>query len=178
MIELHGDKAGSDCPLCVRCKIPSAVAYENHFRTHFIDPEFTCKDCSKTFYESDRLQIHIKRFHSKFCMNFFCYEIVHLFFISHVGSMNFSCDLCGRTFRDKSGMKRHVTGVHLNKRDFTCYLCPKSFSASYNLKEHLFSVHKEASQFYTCDMCSGNFLYRKQFERHREKCDGSKVKRR
>lgn len=31
----HSDKAGADCPLCVRCKIPSAVAFENHFKTHF-----------------------------------------------------------------------------------------------------------------------------------------------
>lgn len=31
----HQDKAGADCPLCLRCKIPSAVAFENHFKTHF-----------------------------------------------------------------------------------------------------------------------------------------------
>lgn len=31
----HHDKAGSDCPLCLRCKIPSAVAFENHYKTHF-----------------------------------------------------------------------------------------------------------------------------------------------
>ena len=33
--EEHADKAGADCPLCLRCKIPSALAYENHFKTHF-----------------------------------------------------------------------------------------------------------------------------------------------
>lgn len=32
---VHKDKAGADCPLCLRCKIPSAVAYENHYKTHF-----------------------------------------------------------------------------------------------------------------------------------------------
>lgn len=32
---VHQDKAGADCPLCVRCKIPSAVAFENHYKTHF-----------------------------------------------------------------------------------------------------------------------------------------------
>lgn len=31
----HQDKAGADCPLCLRCKIPSAVAFENHYKTHF-----------------------------------------------------------------------------------------------------------------------------------------------
>lgn len=32
---MHQDWANSDCPLCVRCKIPSAVAFENHYKTHF-----------------------------------------------------------------------------------------------------------------------------------------------
>lgn len=36
----HQDKAGADCPLCCRCKIPSAVAFENHYSTHF-EGEFT-----------------------------------------------------------------------------------------------------------------------------------------
>lgn len=31
----HPDKAGADCPLCFRCKIPSALAFENHYKTHF-----------------------------------------------------------------------------------------------------------------------------------------------
>lgn len=31
----HQDKAGADCPLCCRCKIPSALAFENHYSTHF-----------------------------------------------------------------------------------------------------------------------------------------------
>ena len=31
----HQDKAGADCPKCLRCKIPSAIAYENHYKTHF-----------------------------------------------------------------------------------------------------------------------------------------------
>lgn len=31
----HQDKKGADCPLCLRCKIPSAVAFENHYKTHF-----------------------------------------------------------------------------------------------------------------------------------------------
>lgn len=36
----HQDKAGADCPLCTRCKIPSALAFENHYSTHF-EGEFT-----------------------------------------------------------------------------------------------------------------------------------------
>lgn len=32
---MHQDKKGADCPLCMRSKIPSAIAFENHFKIHF-----------------------------------------------------------------------------------------------------------------------------------------------
>lgn len=151
--QIHKNLAGKDCPLCIRCKIPSAVAYENHYKIHFIEPEFFCNFCSKSFFEADRLQTHIKRFHN---------------FIEHF------CDICGKSFRDKSGINRHMIGVHLNRRDHCCEICSKAFTTSYNLAEHMFSVHKKASKFYTCNLCERNFLYRKQFERHRNQCSPSK----
>lgn len=39
----HQDKAGADCPHCLRCKIPSALAFENHAKTHFAG-EFVIND--------------------------------------------------------------------------------------------------------------------------------------
>lgn len=173
---LHQDRAGADCPLCLRCKIPSAVAFENHYKTHFegifsfsnelflkinktslSEPRFCCSFCGRPFYESDRLQTHIRRAH----------ETVKL-----------SCNWCTKTFRDKSGIARHILGVHFNQRNHRCHFCSKAFTASYNLKEHMFSVHKQANKFYTCESCSQNFLYRKQYERHRVTCTGIPEKRR
>lgn len=173
----HQDKKGADCPLCLRCKIPSAVAFENHYKIHFageecwtlkrsqkfifciflLEPRFCCSYCGRNFYESDRLHTHIRR--------------VHL-------NTKLICNWCQRTFRDKSGIARHILGVHFNQRNHQCPMCSKAFTASYNLKEHLFSVHKNASKFYTCGSCSQNFLYRKQYERHRNNCDGTKNRRR
>lgn len=154
---LHQDKAGSDCPLCIRCKIPSAVAFENHYKTHFAEPRFHCSFCDRSFYESDRLHTHIRRAHL---------------------NTKLSCNWCDKTFRDKSGIARHILGVHFNQRNHKCKICSKAFSASYNLTEHMFSVHKQASKFYTCKTCSQNFLYRKQYERHRKTCYGVPERRR
>lgn len=172
---VHQDKAGADCPLCVRCRIPSAVAFENHYKTHFasewndilieirfylkfhiLEPRFCCNYCTRTFYESDRLQTHIRRSHER---------------------SKFFCNWCAKTFVDKSGIARHILGVHFNQRNHKCNVCKKAFTASYNLKEHLFSVHKQASNFYTCEVCAQDFLYRKPFERHRAFCSGSHEKR-
>jgi KRAB domain-containing zinc finger protein len=154
--EEHRDKAGADCPLCLRCKIPSATAFENHYRTHFVEPRFNCSFCDRSFHESDRLKTHIKRSHA---------------------TNKYICFWCKRTFKDKSGISRHILSVHFHERNYKCNLCYKAFSASYNLKEHLFAVHKSASHTYTCEICSADFLYRKQFERHRQTCDGSLWKR-
>lgn len=152
----HQDKAGADCPLCLRCKIPSAVAFEKHIMTHFVAPRFCCSFCGRSFHESDRLQTHIRRAHD---------------------NTKLICYWCEKTFRDKSGIARHILSVHFNARNFKCNICLKAFSASYNLKEHMFSVHKSASKVYTCDSCSQDFLYRKQFERHRNTCSGHMERR-
>lgn len=121
------------------------------------EPRFCCSYCGRPFYESDRLQTHIRRAHE---------------------NTKLICNWCGRSFRDKSGIARHILGVHFNQRNHRCHICSKAFTASYNLKEHMFSVHKQASKFYTCELCSQDFLYRKQFERHRNKCNGVPDKRR
>lgn len=155
--EDHQDKAGQDCPLCLRCKIPSAVSYENHYKTHFIPPRFSCNFCERNFYESDRLQMHIRR--------------------NHDASSRYTCFFCSKKFRDKSGIARHIQGVHFNDRKYKCAQCSKAFTTSYNLKEHMFSIHKQASTVYTCETCCQEYLYRKQFERHRKQCAGFPEKR-
>lgn len=150
--EEHTDKAGADCPLCLRCKIPSAVAFENHYRTHFVPPRFCCSFCGRAFHESDRLQTHIRRSHDKTPL---------------------ICFWCNKPFRDKSGIARHIMGVHFNTRNYKCSICSKAFTARYNLKEHMFSVHKMAASVYKCEICSQDFLYRKQYVRHRVSCVGA-----
>lgn len=113
VLEKHQDKAGSDCPHCLRCKIPSAIAYDNHLKIHYEAPRFCCSFCGRSFYESDRLMTHIKR--------------------AHEGT-RLICFFCSKEFKDKSGIARHILGVHFNQRNHRCHICTKSFTASYNLK--------------------------------------------
>ena len=46
-----------------------------------------------------------------------------------------SCDICGRTFGNKSNKYRHIRTIH-NNATFNCNLCPKVFNDYSNLKRH------------------------------------------
>lgn len=55
---IHQDKKNTDCPLCLRCKIPSALAYENHFKTHFAGEIFLLLNfCTNSYFVSFRTKI-------------------------------------------------------------------------------------------------------------------------
>ncbi|OMJ67803.1 hypothetical protein SteCoe_34939 [Stentor coeruleus] len=57
----------------------------------------------------------------------------------------FSCDICDKTFIDKSKLARHSL-VHTKEKPFKCAYCHKLFSLDYNLRTHL-RVHSGDKPF-------------------------------
>lgn len=57
----------------------------------------------------------------------------------------FSCDICDKTFLDKSKLARHSL-VHTKEKPFKCAYCHKLFSLDYNLRTHL-RVHSGDKPF-------------------------------
>lgn len=55
----------------------------------------------------------------------------------HFGASSVTCDLCGFTFACKRGLKKHIEGVHENRRPYQCHLCEKSFKTVHARKYHL-----------------------------------------
>ncbi|OMJ89766.1 hypothetical protein SteCoe_8036 [Stentor coeruleus] len=58
---------------------------------------------------------------------------------------NFPCELCKKTFPDKSKLARHFL-VHTKEKPFKCTYCHKLFSLDYNLKTHM-RVHSGDKPF-------------------------------
>lgn len=59
----HADKAYGDCHLCLRKRIPSACAFEQHVSEHYMEFALICNYCGRGFHQEGRLNNHIKHMH-------------------------------------------------------------------------------------------------------------------
>ena len=55
--------------------------------------------------------------------------------VFHTGVKPHECDICEKTFSQKSGLARHKI-IHTIIKPFSCDLCQKSFSQSFHLTQH------------------------------------------
>ena len=59
--------------------------------------------------------------------------------------IRFDCDLCGKEFKRKGSLDRHIQGVHQEGLTsmFKCSVCLKEFKQKSHLKTHLRNVHHQ-----------------------------------
>ena len=55
----------------------------------------------------------------------------------------FTCDICAKSFGNKSNLKRHIKSTHQPAEEFKCDSCKKSFVRKDVLKNHVKSVHEK-----------------------------------
>jgi len=108
--------------------------------------------------ELDELICHIcrRRFKTKDGL------IVHLDTFDH---NPFSCDVCGKVFSKKGGLKRHKIS-HTGERPYSCDLCDKDFKRSHRLSEHKFKIHGTEKKSYTCKVCDKEFFCERNMQLH------------
>ena len=140
---------GFECALCklmFTCKDDHDLHWDE---AH--GPRFPCNRCTKQFRTQSELNKHLRK---------------------HVAN---TCDVCGKTFKFKSIMKKHKETVHRDGEAPTmpCEICGKLYKGENCLKEHCVAVHNSPGRF-KCSECGKEFWLAKRLEMHMRNHTGEK----
>lgn len=83
-----------------------------------------CPDCGKLFKTQARYYHHVK---------------------SHSELLEYGCQICGKNFSRRNGLRRHLEQVHGGKMKFKCVQCGETFTNKNLLRTHHKEVHKADS---------------------------------
>ena len=90
------------------------------------------------------------------------------------------CDTCGKEFKNKQHLKRHVVNVHENGNNsnvqkgpmknennkYICDTCGKEFNRSHHLKRHVANVHEKQRTAGNCEFCGKLFSSGATLKKH------------
>lgn len=142
-----------------------------HYQTHFKTRKFCCETCMKSFSLKGGLKQHQLQhqhgiFSTKPAARFEC-NICNGSFATAVGftrhkrdvhsQRSFHCDICGKTFKCKSSIGRHMQ-IHSQT---PCPICQFVVARS-RLKDH---IAQHSSEF-TCKVCEKDFSSQKLLTQH------------
>lgn len=76
----------------------------------------------------------------------------------------FSCCHCGKSFKTKSHLQRHIL-THTGEKPYHCNRCDCRFNQSSSLRNHVIAIHTKEYP-HTCNSCSKGFLMPAVLQKH------------
>lgn len=76
----------------------------------------------------------------------------------------FHCSHCGKSFKTKSHLQRHIL-THTGEKPYHCNRCGSKFNQSSSLRNHIIAIHTKEYPHY-CPTCSKGFLMPALLQKH------------
>ncbi|XP_034018545.1 GDNF-inducible zinc finger protein 1 [Thalassophryne amazonica] len=96
---------------------------------------YVCDECPRTFHYERSYLKHISIYHGVKT------DIIY------------RCEMCEKTFANRSNLKIHEKHVHSNERLFACQVCTKTFKRKKDVTRHHRQVHEHSMVVHICPEC-------------------------
>ncbi|XP_050097100.1 transcription factor grauzone-like [Anopheles aquasalis] len=149
MAKAHGSEEDRPykCEVC-QLSFPKTYLLKTHQTLHV---RKQCDLCKKVLSSQQSLRVHMAQMHSDDNQQI--------------------CATCGKTFRTKQAMERHIKehrGEELVDR-MQCEYCKKWFNGKYNLRKHIRFIHSEDGQVFRCDICQHESPNSRALQNHKQR---------
>lgn len=141
--QTNNKTTSNQCSKCSEC-FETATERNRHLRTVHRTQDYKCQICDMVYLHKISLRQHIDT--------------------KHLGKIGFTCDICNKSFSQKSYVKIHMR-YHNGEKPFQCTECGKQFLTGSKLLSHQ-RRHAGTDKQSVCTVCHLRFKYPKSLQYH------------
>ena len=82
--------------------------------------------------------------------------------------MDFQCESCGKNYKYKSNLKRHIESTHMESMIYFCEKCPKQFHRKDVYDRHVNTCKNKKEISLQCDICLKLFSRNSSMKAHKK----------
>uniref|UniRef100_A0A336LGE0 CSON007428 protein n=1 Tax=Culicoides sonorensis TaxID=179676 RepID=A0A336LGE0_CULSO len=137
---------------CRYCFVRVEGGLKEHEMEHIVaNGGLQCHFCMKKFRIRNHIREHIRN--------------VHLTDKNDPNRIRYTCEICGRSYSEKSSLRNHKRDKHSdNPREIRKVLCPLCGKAVRSVAVHMHQAHENRT--YTCDLCDKQWKCKEALKNH------------